>query len=172
MPSASCSIQIQNSVSTSKNLLKKKKLNFSCNTLSNKKTRVCLKSFMNDCRFKTYSWSWRALENLRKNIHVKLVINSVGCLRGFAGYEMSCEAAFYTRWTLLFEPENLESVLVIYTGNAISFMDKNNFKHKKLLTHTYQITQIIPTLPRVKLFIIGRTEVNFLKAKHRVTQQL
>ena len=127
---------------------------------------------MNDCRFKTYWWSGRALENLRKNIHVKLVINSVGCLQDCAGYEMSCETAFYTRRTLLFEPENLEAVLVIYTRNAISFMDKNNFKHKKLLTHTDQIMQIIATLPRVKLFIIGKTEVNFSKAEHRVTQQL
>ena len=112
------------------------------------------------------------MENLRKSIHVKLFINSVGSLQVCAEYEMSCETAFYTRRTVLFEHENLDAVLVINTGNVISLMNKSNFKHKKLFPHIYQIMQIIATLPRVKLFIIGRTEVDFLKAEHRVTQQL
>ena len=112
------------------------------------------------------------MENLRKSIHVKLIINSVRSLRVYAECEMSCETEFYTRRTVLFEPENLGTVRVINTGNVISLMDKNNFKHKKLFAHIYQIMQIIVTLPQVKLFIIGRTEINFLKAEHRVTQQL
>ena len=58
MPSAQSSSRNENFVSTSKNLLKKQKFNFSGSAQFHMKTRVCLKYFVNDCslfEINTYS---------------------------------------------------------------------------------------------------------------------
>ena len=50
MPTAQSFSQNENLVRTSKNLLKKRKLNFSRSALFHMENRVCVKYFVNDCR--------------------------------------------------------------------------------------------------------------------------
>ena len=50
LPTAQSFSQNENLVRTSKNLLKKRKLNFSRSALFHMENRVCVKYFVNDCR--------------------------------------------------------------------------------------------------------------------------
>ena len=78
LPSGQSSSQNEIFVSTSKNLLKKQKLNFSLSALCRIKTRVCLKYFVNDCSFQflqryflqqhTFSYSKKCICGTRKEI--------------------------------------------------------------------------------------------------------